>query len=292
MADWYYFQGGSQQGPVGDDQLRGMVASGQLAPSDSVWCNGMANWAPISSVPELAPASAPRGAPMGSAPTPSPGPEPAYQDDYDYAPRPSASGGAKRFTLWSIILVAGAGLWFLNAFMPWWGISVNVIEVKSKDDAEAIKNAGEIIEENRTWYQSHLSFDSYRRLSNIDGRGERRTASATLLGITTGTGLFAFIMSIFILGGVITSWFVGIIAPWRWTGSLFFALMGLILLILGIVWLFGPPGADAPPVLSQGNSLGPIIHLLATLAVLTGAVLDGIFGLLAFLKTLKKSPAM
>lgn len=218
MADWYYFQGGSQQGPVGDDQLRGMVASGQLAPTDSVWCNGMANWAPISSVPELKPASAPRSAPA-PGPGPAPAPAPAYQDDYDYAPRPAASGG-KLISIWSIILLSGAGLWFLNAFLPW-------------------------------------------------------ISSPYIMGIQYGAGIFAFIMSILILGSIIPSFFVSIMAEWRWTAAFFFALMGLIILILGFV------------AFSYSNSVGPWIHLLATLIVMGGAITEGVFGLLAFLAKLK-----
>lgn len=55
MADaiWYYTQGGQQVGPVTVDQLRQMMGTGQLGSGDLVWRDGMAQWAPASTVPEL-----------------------------------------------------------------------------------------------------------------------------------------------------------------------------------------------------------------------------------------------
>lgn len=228
MADWYYFQGGNQQGPVSDDQLRGMVSSGQLSTGDSVWKQGMANWAPISSVPELMPQGGGGGGYGAPAPGPGPGPGPAPQEyqDYDRGYDRPARGpsGPSSISIWSIIMVAGGGLWLINSFLPWYSISIPEIGL-----------------------------------------------SRTALGIHVGAGVFAMIISLFLLGAIITSWFVPILAEWRWTGAFFFALMGLILLILGIFCFHSP------------LSIGPFVHLLATLAVLAGSVLEGVFGLMAFL---------
>ena len=168
----------------------------------------------------------------GSAPgygAPSYG-EPSYREREPSYGRPAAPGAISPITPWAIILLSGAGLWFINGFLPWY------------------------------------SFD-------FGGFG-----GGTWLGFSTGTGLFAFVMSLFILGGVITSFFVPLLVPWRWTGAFFFGLMALILLIMGMVAAFS----------GVGKSIGPWIHLLATLAVLTGAVLEGIFGLMAFLATMQK----
>lgn len=230
MAEWYYFQGGNQQGPVTEDQIRGMVSSGQLNASDSVWKNGMANWAPISSIPELAPAASapPRGNDYDRGYDDRGGGRDAGYDDYR-APRPVGPRGGL-ISIWSIILLSGGALWFINTFLPWYSVGAG-------------------------------------------GFGP----SVTVLGISVGTGLFAFIISFFILGGVITSWFVPIVAEWRWTGAFFFALMGLILLILGFFNFRG-----------GYNSVGPFIHIFATLAVLAGAILEGVFGLLAFLAKQKR----
>ena len=59
MADgnWYYARGNEQVGPVGTDVLRQKIASGEVKSGDLVWRDGMANWQPANSVPELAAAA-------------------------------------------------------------------------------------------------------------------------------------------------------------------------------------------------------------------------------------------
>jgi hypothetical protein len=45
MAEqWYYSKQGQRTGPVSEEQLKQMVASGQVQPTDLVWKNGMAQW--------------------------------------------------------------------------------------------------------------------------------------------------------------------------------------------------------------------------------------------------------
>lgn len=71
--DWYYAKDGAQQGPVSVDELRQRLASGQLARTDLVWREGMADWTAAGSVAELAQAGgpvAPQAAPGGVAPRP------------------------------------------------------------------------------------------------------------------------------------------------------------------------------------------------------------------------------
>ena len=60
MADdnWYYAQNNQQLGPVTLEALRGMVASGQVGAADLVWTQGMSQWLPARSVPEVASALA------------------------------------------------------------------------------------------------------------------------------------------------------------------------------------------------------------------------------------------
>lgn len=50
---WYVGRNGERRGPFTTAQLRQMVASGQVAGTDLVWCQGMAAWAPCSTVPGL-----------------------------------------------------------------------------------------------------------------------------------------------------------------------------------------------------------------------------------------------
>jgi hypothetical protein len=72
---WHYVQNGKSQGPVPEEQLRALIASGSLCPTDLVWHDGMANWAAIQVLPELA------AAPM-QQPASAPQPIPAAQNPY------------------------------------------------------------------------------------------------------------------------------------------------------------------------------------------------------------------
>lgn len=55
MADqnWYYSSGGQQVGPISQTDLQARIAAGQLSPQDHVWRDGMAQWQPLFTVPEL-----------------------------------------------------------------------------------------------------------------------------------------------------------------------------------------------------------------------------------------------
>jgi hypothetical protein len=59
---WYYASGGQQRGPVKTAQLKQLATAGELKPDDLVWCDGMANWSPASTVKGLFAADASRTA--------------------------------------------------------------------------------------------------------------------------------------------------------------------------------------------------------------------------------------
>jgi len=65
VSEWRIAVKGEQRGPYSLEQVRTMLAEGRLPPDTLVWKPGMANWAPIGSVAELA-------APAGRAPAPGP----------------------------------------------------------------------------------------------------------------------------------------------------------------------------------------------------------------------------
>ena len=46
--NWYYDQGGQRQGPVPEAELDRLLASGTITQNTLVWCEGMADWAPLS----------------------------------------------------------------------------------------------------------------------------------------------------------------------------------------------------------------------------------------------------
>ena len=56
---WHYVQNGRSLGPVPEEQLKALLASGALRPEDLVWHEGMANWIAARSIPELQPPVAP-----------------------------------------------------------------------------------------------------------------------------------------------------------------------------------------------------------------------------------------
>ncbi|MGD0769583.1 MAG: RDD family protein [Tepidisphaeraceae bacterium] len=53
--DWFYAQNGRQAGPVTLEALISMLQAGHLLPGDLVWREGMADWQPAATMPELAP---------------------------------------------------------------------------------------------------------------------------------------------------------------------------------------------------------------------------------------------
>lgn len=68
MAEWYCEVGGQRYGPVSEQELRDWLAQGRLSGHDVVWRQGMSEWMPVSSVPELSGglgAQAAAGAPLG-----------------------------------------------------------------------------------------------------------------------------------------------------------------------------------------------------------------------------------
>ena len=66
-ADWHYMENGQQQGPVTAEQLRVLIT-----PSDLVWKEGLPEWVPASTIPNLLP--------KRSSPPPTPAPPPVVPD--------------------------------------------------------------------------------------------------------------------------------------------------------------------------------------------------------------------
>lgn len=53
MAHWYYGKGDQQIGPVGDAEIKQLIADGTIGPHDDVWREGMEDWKPAGEMPEL-----------------------------------------------------------------------------------------------------------------------------------------------------------------------------------------------------------------------------------------------
>lgn len=74
---WSYIQAGKTVGPVTEEALRDLLASGQLRMDDLVWHQGIPDWTKAGQFPELRAPSAPPAAPPGPAPMPYAMSEPA-----------------------------------------------------------------------------------------------------------------------------------------------------------------------------------------------------------------------
>lgn len=53
MSDWFYGKDGTQHGPVSDQEIGTLVASGQIDSNTIVWREGMPDWLPLAQVPEF-----------------------------------------------------------------------------------------------------------------------------------------------------------------------------------------------------------------------------------------------
>lgn len=96
--EWYYGKNGQQHGPVSMDVVRQLITSGQLLGQDLAWREGMNQWQPVHSIPELT-SHLPTQAPpvQGTLPPASPVPPPTMatpvQPNYSAQPTPFNSSG-------------------------------------------------------------------------------------------------------------------------------------------------------------------------------------------------------
>lgn len=115
---WYYAKDGSQQGPVGTEDLQSKIAAGQVAATDLVWRDGMKDWLPVSEVgdfanylPQAEAAPAPPAQP-GQLIT---GANPAAASPYQAPAAPSYGGAAPGMPvqnyLWQSIVVTILCCW-------------------------------------------------------------------------------------------------------------------------------------------------------------------------------------
>lgn len=63
--EWYYAKHGKQEGPVDLVTIQGKLQSGEIAPTDLVWKEGMAEWTAAGQVPELQVAPQAQQTPVG-----------------------------------------------------------------------------------------------------------------------------------------------------------------------------------------------------------------------------------
>lgn len=80
--EWYYARGEQKRGPIALEQLRALARSGELAPTDLVWTEGMGDWQAASSVKDLMPTARSTPPPLkATVPAKSPTPVTGIIDD-------------------------------------------------------------------------------------------------------------------------------------------------------------------------------------------------------------------
>lgn len=277
-ADWHYSKGGRSFGPVSGAELKGLAADGRLQPADLVWKEGMPEWRPAGEVRGLIPSAA------ASSPTATPTPG---------TPRRATR---RPTNVWKIVVLVGAGSLFAAMFVPWWRISIISVKGRGIDLIAAgddigrgnLDRAKRAFRENLGWYSAaHLDVGELEERADFEG-----SATAWLWGWNTGLGIAGFVLSFIIIIAAVLPMCVPVTRLWGWIGMFVAAILGLVLFITSLVWIASAPGEDVSPYLSQGIVAGPYLVLVAALLVLPGAVVDGVGGLLAFIREMKARHVM
>lgn len=139
---WYVAVGGrDRQGPMSERELRERICKGELQAADLVWAEGMASWAPLSSVPELQPAPHQADAP---AHEPAPEPQPvvtaapaAAPEAKPAAPAPASSKFGSWLSLVGVMNIIGGGLMCLGCV----GIPIGVLMIMAGSAALSARTA-------------------------------------------------------------------------------------------------------------------------------------------------------
>jgi hypothetical protein len=124
-VQWYYARNDQQFGPVSAAELKQLADSGQLAPDDLLWREGMDAWATAINLRGLFTAEAPANTPPPAPPAPLVPPEPAVAVPPRAKPAQPAGVSLRpilrttQIVLWSmcvLVVLAGVVL-FTRAFL-------------------------------------------------------------------------------------------------------------------------------------------------------------------------------
>lgn len=123
IMQWYYSKNGTQLGPVEQSELIAKLTSGEVAPSDLVWREGMVDWLPSAQINELRTLMPASQSPMAAGPVASP-----YT-----APATGYSGEVIPSYLWQSIVVT---------ILCCWPLGIPAIVYAAK--VEGLKSRGDI----------------------------------------------------------------------------------------------------------------------------------------------------
>lgn len=151
--NWYYAKNGHQNGPVPTEDMIDRVAMGEISPTDLAWCEGMADWLPVSQIPQLKvlppvrdemPAAAATGAaPQQATPYQAPvsmAPAPA---SYVASGQPPSQGLAIAALVCGILSLVGCCLWPVAGPLAIAAIVLGIItHTKAKANPGAVGGKG------------------------------------------------------------------------------------------------------------------------------------------------------
>ena len=262
---WYYAINGQKLGPVSESQLKELALGGKLT-NALVWKDGMPEWTPSNKIKGLVFPTAGSFAP--TLPT-----FPAM----DTKPK-------SLITKWCVFILLGSVIWISSAFMPWWGLTFSPINltVSGKSEYETIKKSAEIIKDNIEWYDANIKDSLSAKLMKASSNNIDSKLSINIWGISTGTGLLTLIISIIAIVAIGLSFFIKLLAHWRWSFASFLIMTCLLSSVFDLLWLLGSPSESAPPLLKQWVSFGPYFHIVGTFTILTGSIFESVFGYLNF----------
>ncbi len=121
--NWYYAKNGHQNGPLPTEDMIDRIAMGEISATDLAWCEGMADWLPVSEIPQLkvlppvreeVPAAPPVGA---SQPSPYQAPAsaaPAATPSYAAPGQVPSQGLAIASLVCGILGLIGCCMWFIS----------------------------------------------------------------------------------------------------------------------------------------------------------------------------------
>jgi len=116
---WYYSKNGAQLGPIGPAEMESKLKAGEIASTDLVWKEGMADWLPVGKVSEIQALLSPPVPPSESSFVERPAPVAPYASSpgsYSQAPvtvAPVSQGQSIASMVCGIISLVICCAWFL-----------------------------------------------------------------------------------------------------------------------------------------------------------------------------------
>jgi hypothetical protein len=128
-----------------------------------------------------------------------------------------------------------------------------------------------VVAKNQSWYIDHVGVAKLLMSSS---------SPIMLWGWNTGAGIMGLIFGLLIVPVVLVPKFVAVLRPWSWTADILPAIFGIVLLIMGLIWVLGAPSESVEGRLRQGIIVGPWLILVGSLLLLVGSTVSIVFGVM------------